>query len=222
MTANCCIGFPEAFERKVTFRRTQSAHSRAIARCVSLLRSRISNSEPARLDSACSPGMKNLRRSLRSLSVTPAVTNDGEVKMNSSSLTCSSSLRSASNAKMENVDAAMRTFEPGLISVLRSSPRRSLTLSMMRMRLSGLLVVSQGRGPSASSPFVESAGLELQKASALVSGRVLLNPGVNAVLGELDVDVGGDEVDFEQQRLSHIGSLSTIGPVKLTCTILPE
>ena len=132
MTANCCIGLPVAFERKVTFLRTQSAHSRAIARWVSLLRSLISKSDPARLDSACPPGMKNSRRSLRSLSVTFSVTNDGDVKMNSSSLTFSSSLRSASNAKIENVDAAMRTFEPGAISALRSSPRRSETLLMIR------------------------------------------------------------------------------------------
>ena len=61
-------------------------------------------------------GMKNSRCSFRSLSVTLSVTNVGEVKMNSSSSTCSSSLRSASNAKIENVDAAMRTFEPGVIS----------------------------------------------------------------------------------------------------------
>ena len=71
----------------MTLRRTHSAHSRAIARWVSLLRSRISNSEPYRLDSPLWPcGMKNSRRSLRSLSVTLSVTNDGEVKMNSSSL----------------------------------------------------------------------------------------------------------------------------------------
>ena len=54
--------------------------------------------------------------------------------MNSSSPTCSSSLRSASNAKIENVDAAMRTFEPGVISALRSSPSSSLTLSMIFTR----------------------------------------------------------------------------------------
>ena len=35
--------------------------------------------------------------------------------MNSSSLICSSSLRSASNAKIEKVEAAMRNFEPGAI-----------------------------------------------------------------------------------------------------------
>ena len=64
--------------------------------------------------------------------MTFSVTNDGDVKMNSSSETFSSSLRSASNAKIENVDAAIRTFEPGVISFLRSSPSRFVTLSMMR------------------------------------------------------------------------------------------
>ena len=45
-TANCCIGLPVEFDRNVTLRRTQSAHSRAMARWVSLFRSRTSNSEP--------------------------------------------------------------------------------------------------------------------------------------------------------------------------------
>ena len=58
-------------------------------------------------------GMKNSLRSLRSLSVTLTVTNEGEVKMKSSSPTCSSSLRSASKAKIEKVDAAMRTWSRG-------------------------------------------------------------------------------------------------------------
>ena len=31
-TANCCIGLPVEFDRNVTLRRTQSAHSFAIAR----------------------------------------------------------------------------------------------------------------------------------------------------------------------------------------------
>jgi hypothetical protein len=112
------------FERNVTLRRTHSAHSRAMARWVSLLRSRISNSEPYRLDSGWAPlGMKNSRRALRSLSVAFVGTNDGAVKMNSSSPTCSNSLRRASNAKIEKVDAAMRTFAPGLISSLEVVPQ---------------------------------------------------------------------------------------------------
>ena len=77
--------------------------------------------------------MKNSRRSLRSLSVTLSVTNDGEVKMNFSSDICSNSSRNASKAKIENVDAAIRTLEPGVIAAFRSSPRSSLTLSMMGM-----------------------------------------------------------------------------------------
>ena len=44
--ANCCIGAPVLFDRKRTLRRTQSAHSRAMARWVSLFRSRISKSDP--------------------------------------------------------------------------------------------------------------------------------------------------------------------------------
>ena len=59
-TANDCIGAPVWFERKVTFCRTQSAHSRAIARWVSLLRRRISNSVPYSAASRpLSFGMKN-------------------------------------------------------------------------------------------------------------------------------------------------------------------
>jgi hypothetical protein len=130
--ANCCIGASVVFDRNRTFRRTHSAHSRAIARWVILLRSRISNSDPYNVDSpprVC--GMKNSRRSLGSLSVALSVTKAGEVKTNSSSPICSSSLRSASNAKIENVDAAMRNLEPGRISALRSSPSSSLMLSMM-------------------------------------------------------------------------------------------
>ena len=65
--------------------------------------------------------------------MTSVVTNEGEVKMNSNSPTCSSSLRSASNAKIENVEAAMRILEAGVISALRSSPSNSLMLSMIFM-----------------------------------------------------------------------------------------
>lgn len=72
-------------------RRTQSAHSFAIARGVSRLRSRTSTSLTTIVDLARPPGMKNSRRSLRSAPVTFSVTNDGDVKMNSSSETFSSS-----------------------------------------------------------------------------------------------------------------------------------
>lgn len=73
--------------------------------------------------------MKNSRRSLGMRSVAAAVTNEGEVKMKFSSSMCSSSLLRASKAKIENVEAAMRSLEPGWISRRRSSPRRSLMLS---------------------------------------------------------------------------------------------
>ena len=52
--------------------------------------------------------------------------------MNSSSLICDSSRFSASNAKMENVEAAIRSRDPAFTSAFRSSPSSSLTLSMMR------------------------------------------------------------------------------------------
>ena len=84
--------------------------------------------------------------------MTLVVTNEGEVKMNSSSPTCSSSLRSASNAKIENVEAAMRTLEPGVISALRSSPSNSLTLSMIFMCRPAGYRFSLDGSPSAASP----------------------------------------------------------------------
>ena len=79
---NCCIGALVVFDRKRAFRRIQSAHSRAIARWVSLLRRWISNSVPYRPRSRVALGMKNSRRSLRSRSVTSVGTKVGAVKMN--------------------------------------------------------------------------------------------------------------------------------------------
>src|SRR5665811_536396 len=49
--ANCCIGALVLLDRNVALVRTHAAHSRAMARWVSLLRSWISNSDPYRLDS---------------------------------------------------------------------------------------------------------------------------------------------------------------------------
>ena len=120
------------FERNVTFCRTHSAHSRAIAFCVSLLRRRISNSVPYSAASRfLSFGMKNCRFCGAGLSVAFVVVNDGAVKMKSNSPMDWSSALSASNAKIENVLAAMRSFEPGWIDAFRSSPRMSFTLSMI-------------------------------------------------------------------------------------------
>ena len=144
--------------------------------------------------------------------MTSSVTNDGEVKMNSSSETFSNSLRSASNAKIENVDAAIRTFEPGTISFLRSSPRRSLTLSMIRTRLLGILVVRRGRSAVSAHPFVDLTGLELPEAPDLVGGHGPIGyPGVGGVF--CDPEVGGDVV-CGQPRLSHVGPPSLDDPDK--------
>ena len=77
--------------------------------------------------------MKNCRRGLGSESEAESVTNVGEVKMNSSSPIRSSSSLSASKAKIENVVAAIRSLDPRIISDFKSSPSRSLTLSMILM-----------------------------------------------------------------------------------------
>ena len=107
--------------------------------------------------------MKNSRRAFGRWSVASALTNDGAVKMKSSSSIFSSSCLKASKAKIENVDAAIRTLEPGVISDRRSSPSSSLTLSM--------ILKSPVRSPSRSCNLVAAlrAGAVVRRRSHLSS-----------------------------------------------------
>ena len=74
--------------------------------------------------------MWNSLRSLRILSVTASATKVGDVKMNWSSSTCSSSAFKASKAYIEKHEAATFRRAPGFSACLRWSPSRRLMLSM--------------------------------------------------------------------------------------------
>ena len=141
--------------------------------------------------------------------MTLSVTNEGEVKMNSSSPTCSSSLRSASKAKIENVDAAMRTFEPGVISLLRSSPSSVVEVVDDLHWSTSVPGVVVGTRPA--DPGVDLGHLELPEPADPMGGHVLLgDPGVDAVLG--DAKVLGDHVS-RHPRLGHVSRLARCSPV---------
>ena len=102
----------------------------------------------------------------------------------------------------------MRTFEPGVISLLRSSPSSVDVVDDLHWSTS---VPGSSSAPRPADPRVDLGHLELPEPADPVGGHVLLgDPGVDAVLG--DAEVLGDRVS-RHPGLGHVSRLARCSPV---------